>query len=136
MLGFAGKLPFEQRTDSGQNGLKVVELEVEGVGSDTEGQLVPPGGEPVPIPDADTTPTTTDCPVPVKEDPTQSTQADPHLTAQDMRRAKRIRVRLLRCMYCPEMQSLRWPQLFILKQCVSLSQCVLPLKMDMQVGWA
>ena len=92
MLGLAVKLPSEQRRDGAQNGLKVVELEAEEVGSEAEAQLDPPAGEAVPDPDPP--PSTTHLLVPVKEDPSASGQADPHLTAQDMRRAKRIRVRL------------------------------------------
>ncbi|XP_046892312.1 PR domain zinc finger protein 10 isoform X2 [Hypomesus transpacificus] len=89
MLGLAVKLPSEQRRDGAQNGLKVVELEAEEVGSEAEAQLDPPAGEAVPDPDPP--PSTTHLLVPVKEDPSASGQADPHLTAQDMRRAKRIR---------------------------------------------
>lgn len=92
MLGLSGKQLIEERTEGTPNGLKVVELEPEGeVGSESEGQLMPPVGEPVLEPDAP--PSCTDLPGPVKEDPAQSSQADTHLTSQDMRRAKRIRVR-------------------------------------------
>lgn len=83
--------PLEERVDGVQNGLKVVEMESETeAGAETEGQLIPPAGEPVP--ESVTPPSTTDLQVPLKEDPAQSSQSDAHLTSQDMRRAKRIRV--------------------------------------------
>lgn len=88
MLGLAGK-SSEQRRDGVQNGLKVVELEAEGPGSEAESQLDPSAGEAVPDPDPP--PATSEPPAPVKEDPSASGQPDSHLTAQDMRRAKRIR---------------------------------------------
>lgn len=83
--------PVEDRAEGAQNGLKVVEIESEGeVG--TESQLIPPAGEPVP--ESVAPPPSTDLPIPLKEDPAQSVQSDAHLTSQDMRRAKRIRVKL------------------------------------------
>lgn len=87
--------PLEEHVEVAQNGLKVVEMEpeVEAV-TEAEGQLIPPAGEPVP--ESVTPPSNTDLPVPLKEDPAQSSQSDAHLTSQDMRRAKRIRVRLER----------------------------------------
>ncbi|KAM3874907.1 PR domain zinc finger protein 10 isoform 2-T2 [Diretmus argenteus] len=90
MLGSTGKQTPDERTDGVQNGLKVVELEPEGeVGSEAEGQLTPPAGEPVPEPV--TPPPTAEPPGPVKDDPAPSSQADGHLTCQDKSRAKRIR---------------------------------------------
>ncbi|KAM4627169.1 PR domain zinc finger protein 10 [Polymixia lowei] len=86
MLGLSGNQPLEERTEGTQNGLKVVELELEPegeLGSETEGQLGSSTSE--------VTTSTADLLVPVKEDPALSSQADPHLTSQDMRRAKRIR---------------------------------------------
>lgn len=84
--------PLEGQAEVAQNGLKVVEMEpeVEPV-TEADGQLVAPAGEPVP--ESITTPSSTDLPGPLKEDPAQSSQSDTHLTSQDMRRAKRIRVR-------------------------------------------
>ncbi len=85
--------PLEERTEGAQNGLKMVEMEPEAeAGTEAEGQLIPPAGEPVP--ESVTPPSNTDLSVPLKEDPAQSSQSDAHLTSQDMRRAKRIRVRL------------------------------------------
>lgn len=84
--------PLEEQAEGAQNGLKVVEMEpeMEPV-TEAEGQLIPPAGEPVP--ESITPPSNTDLPGPLKEDPAQSSQSDGHLTSQDMRRAKRIRVR-------------------------------------------
>ncbi|XP_023139354.2 PR domain zinc finger protein 10 [Amphiprion ocellaris] len=82
--------PLEERVEAAQNGLKVVEMEAEGEAStEPEVQLIPPAGEPVP--ESVTSPSNTDLPAPLKEDPAQSSQSDAHLTSQDMRRAKRIR---------------------------------------------
>ncbi|XP_056139182.1 PR domain zinc finger protein 10 [Lampris incognitus] len=90
MLGLTGKPSLEEQTDGAQNGLRVVELEPEGeLGSEAEGQLLPSVGEPIPGPV--TLPPSADLPSPVKEDLAQGGQAEPHLTSQDMRRAKRIR---------------------------------------------
>lgn len=85
--------PLEEQVEGAQNGLKVVEMEpvVEAV-TEAESQLIPTAGEPVP--ESVTLPSNTDLPVPLKEDPAQSSQSDAQLTSQDMRRAKRIRVRL------------------------------------------
>uniref|UniRef100_A0AAQ5YDL4 PR domain zinc finger protein 10 n=1 Tax=Amphiprion ocellaris TaxID=80972 RepID=A0AAQ5YDL4_AMPOC len=44
-----------------------------------------------PLRESVTSPSNTDLPAPLKEDPAQSSQSDAHLTSQDMRRAKRIR---------------------------------------------
>uniref|UniRef100_A0AAQ5YIV1 PR domain zinc finger protein 10 n=1 Tax=Amphiprion ocellaris TaxID=80972 RepID=A0AAQ5YIV1_AMPOC len=83
--------PLEERVEAAQNGLKVVEMEAEGEAStEPEVQLIPPAGEPVP--ESVTSPSNTDLPAPLKEDPAQSSQSDAHLTSQDMRRAKRIRM--------------------------------------------
>lgn len=84
---------MEDHAEGAQNGLKVVEIESEGeVGTETESQLISPAGEPVP--ESVAPPPSTDLPIPLKEDPAQSVQSDAHLTSQDMRRAKRIRVKL------------------------------------------
>jgi len=86
--------PLEERIEGAQNGLKVVEMESEAApGTKAEGQLIPPAEEPVS--ESCTLPSDTYLPVPLKEDQGQSSQSDAHLTTQDMRRAKRIRVRLL-----------------------------------------
>uniref|UniRef100_A0A3B5BDI2 PR domain zinc finger protein 10 n=1 Tax=Stegastes partitus TaxID=144197 RepID=A0A3B5BDI2_9TELE len=76
--------------DSSGDKTTVREMEAEGeAGTEPEGQLIPPAGEPVP--ESVTPPSNTDLPAPLKEDPAQSSQSDAHLTSQDMRRAKRIR---------------------------------------------
>nr|XP_043888254.1 PR domain zinc finger protein 10 isoform X3 [Solea senegalensis] len=94
MLELTEKQPLEEQVEVTHNGLKVVQMELEAeAGTEEEeevGQLMPPAGEPV---SESVTPTVnTDLPVPVKEDPGQSSQSDNHLTSQDMRRAKRIRM--------------------------------------------
>ncbi|XP_052320693.1 PR domain zinc finger protein 10 [Oncorhynchus keta] len=100
LLGFVGKLPYEERADGALNGFKVVELETDGEGGgglETEAQLDTPGGDLAPDAETDTQPTSIDPPLrPIKDDPSQSSApapAEPHLslTPQDMRRAKRIR---------------------------------------------
>lgn len=92
MLELAEKQLLEERVEAAQNGLKVVEMEPEPeTATEAEGQLIPPAGEAVA--ESITTPSTTDLSVPLKEDPAQSGQSDAHLTSQDIRRAKRIRVR-------------------------------------------
>lgn len=85
--------PLEDQAEGAQNGLKVVEMEpeVEAV-TEAESQFIPAAGEPIPEPV--TLPSNMDLPAPLKEDPAQSSQSDGQLTSQDMRRAKRIRVRL------------------------------------------
>lgn len=92
MLELTEKQSLDERVEGAQNGLKVVEMEPEAeAGTELEGQLIPPAGEPVP--ESVTPPSNTDLTVPLKEDPAQSSQSEAHLTSQDMRRAKRIRVR-------------------------------------------
>ena len=92
MLELTEKQPLEEHEEGAQNGLKVVELELETeAGTELEEQLIPPAEEPVTEPII--TPSNTELPVPLKEDPAQNSQSDGHLTSQDMRRAKRIRVR-------------------------------------------
>lgn len=85
--------PLDDQLDGAQNGLKVVEMEpeVEAV-TEAENQLMPTVGELVP--ESVTLLSNTDLPVPLKEDPAQTSQPDTQLTSQDMRRAKRIRVSL------------------------------------------
>lgn len=92
MLDLTEKQPLEERVEVAQNGLKVVEMEPEAeTATEAEGQLIPPAGEQVA--ESITPLSNTDLPVPLKEDPGQNNQPDAHLTSQDMRRAKRIRVR-------------------------------------------
>ena len=92
MLELTEKQPLEEHEEGAQNGLKVVELELETeAGTELEEQLIPPAEEPVTEPIIP--PSNTELPVPLKEDPAQNSQSDGHLTSQDMRRAKRIRVR-------------------------------------------
>ncbi|XP_029027294.1 PR domain zinc finger protein 10 [Betta splendens] len=86
--------PLEERTEGVQNGLTVVEKEPEPepeaeTETEAETQPVPPAGESVTEPT--TPPSSTETPVPLKEDPGQNNQPETHLTSQDMRRAKRIR---------------------------------------------
>lgn len=124
--------PLEEPAEGAQNGLKVVEMEPEGeVGTEAESQLIPPAGEPVP--ESAAPPPSTDLPVPLKEDPAQSVQSEAHLTSQDLRRAKRIRVK-------PEPSAcFRATLMFDCSlSAVSLPHCLLPSQMDVQVGgtWA
>lgn len=85
--------PLEEQTQADQNGLKVVEMEPEvaAVAEGTDSQLLAPAADQEP--ESVTLTLSADLPAPVKEDPTQSGQSDPPLSTQDMRRAKRIRVR-------------------------------------------
>ncbi|KAG5269059.1 hypothetical protein AALO_G00197830 [Alosa alosa] len=95
MLVFPGsKLPYEDRTDGALNGLKVVELEPEAIASELEGRLEPQVDSAEPPTDGESdqpVPPPADALEPLKEDPTPAAQPDPHLTPQDMRRARRIR---------------------------------------------
>ncbi|XP_068601428.1 PR domain zinc finger protein 10 [Brachionichthys hirsutus] len=82
--------PLEEQADGAQNGLKVAEMEPEvEAATEVEERLTPPAGEPVE--ESIASPPSMDLPAPLKEDPTQSSQSDAHLSSQDMRRAKRIR---------------------------------------------
>lgn len=96
MLVFPGsKLPYEDRTDGAMNGLKVVELEPEAMASELEGRLEPQAASAEPPVEGESSqpvPPQADHLEPLKEDPTPAAQSDPHLTPQDMRRARRIRV--------------------------------------------
>lgn len=84
--------PLEEQEAGAQNGLKVVEMDTEvETGTEAEDQLTPPAGEPLQEPV--TSPSSMDLQVPLKEDPAQGSQSDSHLSSQDLRRAKRIRVR-------------------------------------------
>lgn len=96
MLVFPGsKLSYEDRTDGALNGLKVVELGPEAIDSELEGRLEPQteSAEPPADGESDQTVPPPDDPLEhLKEDPTPVVKPDPHLTSQDMRRARRIRV--------------------------------------------
>ncbi|KAF3693265.1 PR domain zinc finger protein 10 [Channa argus] len=90
MLELTEKQPLEEQVEGCQNGLKVAEMELEAeTETEAKSQLTPPAGELVP--ESVTAPSNVDLPVPLKEDPAQSSHSDAHLTSQDMRRAKRIR---------------------------------------------
>ncbi|XP_060929291.1 PR domain zinc finger protein 10 isoform X1 [Limanda limanda] len=90
MLELTEKQPLEEHEEAAQNGLKVVELELETeVGTELEDQLIPPAEEPVT--ESIIPPSIPELPVSLKEDPAQHSQSEGHLTSQDMRRAKRIR---------------------------------------------
>ena len=104
-MGLSGKPSLEVGMDGGegeQNGLKVVELETEvETGSETPDHLALSAEEPgAAAADPPGPPASPDVPpvVEEKEDPSQGEGAgaavDPHLTSQDLRRAKRIRVSL------------------------------------------
>lgn len=85
--------PLEEQNQAAQNGLKAVEMEpeVEAAAEGTDSQLLAPAADQEQ--ESVTVTLSTDLPAPLKEDPTQSGQSDPPLSTQDMRRAKRIRVR-------------------------------------------
>lgn len=85
--------PQEEQNQAAQNGLKVVEMEteVEAAGEGTDNQLLAPAANQEP--ESVTLTLSTDLPAPLKEDPIQSSQSDSSLLTQEMRRAKRIRVR-------------------------------------------
>lgn len=85
--------PLEEQNQAAQNGLKVVEMEpeAEAAADATDSQLLAPVADQQPESVALTL--STDLPAPLKEDPTPSSQSEPPLSTQDMRRAKRIRVR-------------------------------------------
>ncbi|XP_030620653.1 PR domain zinc finger protein 10 isoform X1 [Chanos chanos] len=95
VLAFSDKLPFEDQSDGALNGLKVVELGPEAVSSNQQGTLDAPAAQPEALPDGEasaTPPLIADTPGDsLKEDPSAENQTDPHLSAQDMRRARRIR---------------------------------------------
>ncbi|XP_038145889.1 PR domain zinc finger protein 10 isoform X3 [Cyprinodon tularosa] len=72
---------LEERDEGAENGLKEVDMEPEvEAGTEDEGPLEPEAES-----------TNTELPVPLKEDPAQSSQTESHLTSQDMHRAKKIR---------------------------------------------
>ncbi|XP_051579757.1 PR domain zinc finger protein 10 isoform X3 [Myxocyprinus asiaticus] len=94
LLASVDKLPYEERTDGALNGLKVVEMTADAVeagtgeGFDTQmthTEALQDEG------DSGTPPLDSELPVSVKDDLPQTGPVDPHLTPQDMRRARRIR---------------------------------------------
>lgn len=86
--------PLEEQHEAAQNGLKVVEMEpeVEAAAEEADSQLLAPAAEQS-VPESATLTLSAELAAPLKEDPAQSAQPDPQLSTQDMRRAKRIRVR-------------------------------------------
>ncbi|XP_015239642.1 PREDICTED: PR domain zinc finger protein 10 isoform X2 [Cyprinodon variegatus] len=81
---------LEEREEGAENGLKEVDMEPEvEAGTEDEGPLEPLTEEPLLQPEAESA--NTELPVPLKEDPAQSSQPESHLTSQDMHRAKKIR---------------------------------------------
>ncbi|XP_023663030.1 PR domain zinc finger protein 10 [Paramormyrops kingsleyae] len=95
MLAFAGKGAFADAVEGALNGLKGVELGAQGAAlgqmdAQTTLSEMPPGAEPAA--DAPPPPSGADATSePTKDDSSLGGQLDPHLTPQDMRRAKRIR---------------------------------------------
>lgn len=81
--------------DGALNGLKVVEMTADPVEEETGEGLDTPATHTQSLQeeeDSVTHPLPSEVPEPAKEDLPQTVQADPHLTPQDMRRARRIRV--------------------------------------------
>lgn len=121
--------PLEEREEGAQNGLKEVETETEAEpDADGDCALEPPAGDPVPEPAMP--PASMN--VPLKDDPAQDSQSEPHVTPQDMQRAKRIRVRRSSSVCGGVGRS--FVSASALHRCVSLPHCVLPSQMDVQVG--
>ncbi|TRY94913.1 hypothetical protein DNTS_023646 [Danionella cerebrum] len=95
LLTSVDKLPFDERIDGSLNGLKVVEMAAETMDTETDEAL-----DPVPIHsdtlqeegDSVTPPPATEIPEAGKDDLPQMSPEDLHLTPQDMKRARRIRV--------------------------------------------
>ncbi|KAJ8403800.1 hypothetical protein AAFF_G00346680 [Aldrovandia affinis] len=98
LLSFPGKGPLAEGSEGTMNGLKGVDLVVQGEVADPDGPLdphgaqaeEPPGVDPALDPDPPPS-RDTDASEPTKDDSNLGNQPDPHLTPQDMRRAKRIR---------------------------------------------
>lgn len=88
MLDLSEKQDDEEELGEVQNGLKAAELETE-PGTELEGDLT--SSVDVPVPESAAPPSNAEIHVVLKEDPSQSSESDAHLTSQDMRRAKRIR---------------------------------------------
>lgn len=88
MLELSEKQDNEEELGEVHNGLKAAELETE-PGTELEAELT--SAVEVPVPESSTPPSNPELLVVLKEDPSQSSEPDAHLTSQDMRRAKRIR---------------------------------------------
>ncbi len=85
--------------DGALNGLKVVEMTAESMETETEEGLDTPATHTEALQeegDSVTPPLATEVLGSAKEDLSQTSPEDPHLTPQDMRRARRIRVRYIR----------------------------------------
>ncbi|KAJ8256639.1 hypothetical protein COCON_G00187910 [Conger conger] len=99
LLAFPGKRPFGEGSERALNGLKGADVEVQGAEvPDTDGPLELQGAQDLPVsrdpaldPEAPPPGAADNANEPMKEDPNPANQSDPHLTPQDMRRAKRIR---------------------------------------------
>ncbi|KAJ8368667.1 hypothetical protein SKAU_G00086950 [Synaphobranchus kaupii] len=97
LLAFPGKRPFGEGSEGALNGLKGADLEAQGEMPHVGGPLDTQGAQVLstsrdPALDADAPPPgTADISEPMKADSNLGNQPDPHLTPQDMRRAKRIR---------------------------------------------
>ncbi|XP_055082248.1 PR domain zinc finger protein 10 isoform X2 [Periophthalmus magnuspinnatus] len=88
MLELTEKQDNEEEFEGVQNGLKAAELETE-PGTEAEGEL--PAAVEASVPESASPPSNLELPLVLKEDPSQNSESDAHLTSQDMRRAKRIR---------------------------------------------
>lgn len=94
LLASVDKLPYEERMDGALNGLKVVEMTADPVEAETADELDAPATNTEALedePDPGTPPPPSEVPGSPKEDQPQTVPVDPHLTPQDMRRARRIR---------------------------------------------
>lgn len=87
MLELSEQQDNEEELGEVQNGLKA-KLETE-PGRELEGELA--SAEEVSVPESAAPSSNSEAPVVLKEDPSQSSESDAHLTSQEMRRAKRIR---------------------------------------------
>ncbi|KAG7483868.1 hypothetical protein MATL_G00042970 [Megalops atlanticus] len=100
MLGLSGKAPILEGSEGAVNGLRDGQLGTQGGFLDTAEEddaqaapaELPPSSELAPVTDSPEAPLpNTDPPETLKEDLDQANQPDPHLTGEDMRRARRIR---------------------------------------------
>lgn len=94
LLTSEDKLPYEERTDGVLNGLKVVEMTGDLVEAETGEGFDTPATHTESLQDegdSGTPPPPSEVPESAKEDLPQTVPSDPHLTPQDMRRARRIR---------------------------------------------
>lgn len=88
MLELSEKQDNEEELREVQNGLKEAPLATE-PGTVLQHELA--SSVEVPVPESATPPSNSELLVVLKEDPSQSSESDAHLTSQEMRRAKRIR---------------------------------------------